>query len=57
MGPPVVDLVTGQIQRGCRKFNLTEFEMVRLLAVFKGCSGVCRQTSTILHGFHARLFG
>ena len=52
-----MDLITGQIQSGCQKVNLTEFEMVRLVGIFKGYGGVCRLRSAILHGFHARMFG
>jgi hypothetical protein len=57
MGPPVVDLKTAPNQRGCQNVNLTEFKMVRLAAIFKGCSGICPAYRAILHGFHARMFG
>jgi hypothetical protein len=57
MDPPVVDLITAQFQRSCQNVNLTEFEMMRRAAIFKGCSGICPTDAAILHGFHARMFG
>jgi hypothetical protein len=57
MGPPVVNLVIAQNQGGCQNTNLTEFQMERLVVIFKGCSGICRFIAVILHGFHAKIFG
>jgi hypothetical protein len=57
MGPPVVDLVTTCHPGGYQNNNLTEFQMVRPVGIFKGCSGICRTFPAILHGFHARIFG